>query len=217
MIYKEKVSFDVSGITCRGYIYRPPHQSPVQPCLILAHGFSGVQDTPSFQHTAQKFAEAGMLVLTFDYRHFGESEGIPRQLITIHKQLEDIEAAIRFARTQTYIDPKRIALWGTSLGGGHVVSVAAEDSHIAAVVAQIPFNGFPKKAEGRSLSAMLRLLRAMIKDAIRGRLGLSPAYIPAVGNSGELAVMSSPRAHQTIKGMKSKSWRNEVAQGFFLR
>jgi hypothetical protein len=38
-----------------------------------------------------------------------------------------------------------VALWGNSLGGAHVISVAADDPRIVAVVAQIPFNGFPRR------------------------------------------------------------------------
>jgi hypothetical protein len=45
----------------------------------------------------QRFAAARLAVLLFDYRHFGESGGQPRQLIDIRQQLEDYRAAIRFA------------------------------------------------------------------------------------------------------------------------
>jgi pimeloyl-ACP methyl ester carboxylesterase len=104
-----------------------------------------------------------------------------------------------------------VALWGTSLGGGHVIAVAADDPRIAAVVAQVPFNGFPKRVEGRSTRATIRLLGAMIEDTVRGWLGLAPAYIRAVGQTGELAVMASSEARQTIDSMQSNYWRNEVA------
>ena len=51
----------------------------------------------------------------------------------------------------------------------------------------------------------------MTVDAIRGILHLRPHYIPAVSGPGELAVMSSREAQQTIDGMKSRTWRNSVA------
>lgn len=179
--------------------------------MVLATGFTGTQDTPSIQAAAQEFAASGFTALTFDYRNFGESEGSPRQLLSIKRQHEDIHAAVRFARSQTNIDPEQIALWGTSLGGGHVIAVAADDPRIAAVVAQIPFNGFPEKVEGRSSTATLRLLGAMLKDSIRGWFGIQPYYIRAVGSTGELAVMATPQAKQTIETMQSNHWRNEVA------
>jgi hypothetical protein len=90
------------------------------------------------------------------------------------------------------------------------VSVAAKDPLIAAVVAQVPFNGFPKKVEGRSREMTRKLLGAMFRDSIRGWIGLPPYYIPAVGKTNELAVMASPQASQVIEGMDSKTWRSEV-------
>jgi dienelactone hydrolase len=177
----------------------------------MGTGFSGTQDTPSIQAVAAAFAAAGFAALTFDYRNFGESGGNPRQLVRIKTQLEDFHAAIQCARSQPTIRSDRIALWGTSLGGGHVITVAAEDSTIAAVVAQIPFNGFPKRVEGRSPRATFHLFGAMLRDVVHGWLGLPPAYIPAVGNAGDLAVMATPHAKRTVDVMQSHHWRNEVA------
>ena len=126
-------------------------------------------------------------------------------------------AAIRCAHNHAGINPERIALWGTSLGGGHVIAVAADDPRLAAVVAQVPFNGFPRRVEGRSAMATIRLLGAMITDAVRGWLGLAPAYIRVVGLPGELAVMASPEAQQAIDRMQSSHWRNEVAPRTLFR
>jgi fermentation-respiration switch protein FrsA (DUF1100 family) len=149
--------------------------------------------------------------MTFDFRNFGESGGAPRQVIRLKDQLADIHAAIRCARGQPSVDPARIGLWGTSLGGGHVVAVAADDPNVQAVVAQVPFNGFPKKVENRSTRATLRLLGAMVRDALRGTFGRPPLYIPVVGATGDLAVMASPQAQRTVDGLDSPHWRNYVA------
>lgn len=211
MIEPTKVSFDSGGITCIGYLYHPTQISATRPCVVLGTGFTGTQDTPSIQAAAERFAANGFVALTFDYQNFGESDGTPRQLIRIKSQQQDFYAAIRFARSQAGIDPERIALWGTSLGGGHVIAVAADDPQIAAVITRIPFNGFPKQVEGRSSTATLRLLGAMVKDTIHSWLELPPHYIPAVGTSGELAVMATPQAQQSIAAMHSVQGRNEVA------
>lgn len=206
----ERVEFPSDGTTLVGYLDNGAAGEP-RPCVVLCQGFGGTQDTPAFTANAKSFADAGYAVLRFDYRNFGESSGEPRQLVDIAGQLDDIAAAVDFARGRPGVDPDRIVLWGTSLGGGHVVSAAARDPRIAAVIAQIPFNGFPKKVEGRSAAATLRLLRAMAVDAVRGALRASPAYIKAVGQPGELAVMASPEAQRAIDGMQSPTWRNQVA------
>jgi dienelactone hydrolase len=206
-----KVSFHSGGADCIGYLHLPPRAGGPTPCVVLCPGFGGTQDTPAIQAVARAFVDAGFAALTFDYRSFGESGGTPRQVVQIAGQHSDIRAAVELARGHPAIDPRRIALWGTSLGGGHVVVVAAADRAIAAVVAQIPFNGFPQQVAGRSAAATRRLLGAMARDLLRGWLGKTPAYIPAVGAPGELAVMASPEAQQAIAGMQSRSWRNEVA------
>ena len=136
-------------------------------------------------------------------------------MVSIEGQLEDWRAAIRFARTLEGVDPERIALWGSSLGGGHVIVVAAEDPRVAAVVAQIPFNGFPRRVEGRSTLDTLKLLWAMTVDAARGILGPSPHYIPMVGKPGEVAVTTTREAQEHIAVLSGEArdslWRNEVA------
>ncbi|WP_281292339.1 alpha/beta hydrolase [Nocardia bhagyanarayanae] len=132
----------------------------------------------------------------------------------------DIAAAVAFAREHERIDPGRVLLWGNSLGGAHVITVAASDPRIAAVVAQIPFNGFPKKVEGRSTGDTLKLLGAILWDALRGRLGVRPYYIPMVGHPGELAVTASPEAEQHIQaltGGQNTLWRKTVAPRGLLR
>jgi alpha-beta hydrolase superfamily lysophospholipase len=177
----------------------------------MCTGFGGTQDTPAFLATARDFAAAGFHAMTFDYRTFGESGGQPRQVVSIAGQLDDISAAVSHARTLPLIDPDRMVLWGTSLGGGHVVTVAARDPLIAAVIAQIPFNGFPRKVEGRSTAATLRLLAAMVSDWLRGKLHLGPRYIPAVGPRGDLAVMTGEDAKAVVAGLTTATWRNEVA------
>jgi fermentation-respiration switch protein FrsA (DUF1100 family) len=50
----------------------------------MGHGFSGTQD--QLEPYARRFTEAGIALLTFDYRNFGRSEGEPRQLVNVDRQ-----------------------------------------------------------------------------------------------------------------------------------
>jgi len=215
---RTRVRFDSGGVELVGYLNHPSDTAGKLPCVVMGHGFSGTQDR--LFDAAERFAGAGFAALTFDYRSFGESGGEPRQVVGVKRQLEDWRAAIRFARGLAEVDPERIALWGSSLGGGHVVSIAAEDPRIAAVVAQIPFNGFPRRVEDRSTLETLKLLWAMMVDAAHGRLGLPPRYVSMVGRPGEVAVTATPRANEHIAALEGErggsSWRNEVApRGLF--
>src|SRR3712207_7992900 len=80
---------------------------------------------------AERFADSGIAALTFDPRHLGDSDGEPRQLIDVDRQRADLAAALRFARSLEGIDPRRIAVWGFSLGGGIAPATAVEDRSAA--------------------------------------------------------------------------------------
>ncbi|HWD45252.1 MAG TPA: alpha/beta fold hydrolase [Actinomycetota bacterium] len=212
---REKVFFGVGADTRAGHLFIPEAAAGTDtrwPSVVLAHGFSGTMDR-LLPH-AERFAAGGIAALVFDYRGFGESGGEPRQVVDLPSQQDDLRAAIAWVRGRDDLDPDRVALWGNSLGGAHVISVAADDPGIAAVVAQIPFNGFPRVRD-RSTTATLRLLAAILWDALRGRLGLSPAYIPMIGEPGQVAVVATTEAQRHLRTLAGEAgttlWRNQVA------
>ncbi|HEX2313527.1 MAG TPA: alpha/beta fold hydrolase [Thermomonospora sp.] len=212
MVERSRVSFASGDTTCTGYLYLPEDRTGPPPCVVLCHGFSGTMDR-LFPH-AERFAAEGLAALVFDYRSFGESGGEPRQVVDVRGQQDDLRAAVAFARGDGRVDPDAVLLWGNSLGGAHAISVAAGDPRVPAVVAQIPFNGFPRKVEGRSTWDVLRLQAVILWDALRGRLGLSPHYIPMLGRPGELAVTATEEAERhirTLSGEGETLWRNSVA------
>ena len=215
MIRREKIAFVSGADTCAGHLFVPEATADSGrrwPAVVLGHGFSGTMDR--LVPHAERFAAGGIAALVFDYRGFGESGGRPRQVVDLPSQREDLRATIAWVRERGDLDPGRVALWGNSLGGAHVISVAADDPGIAAVIAQIPFNGFPRVRD-RSATASLRLLAAILWDALRGRLGLLPAYIPMIGRPGELAVVSTTEAQRHLRTLAGEAgttrWRNQVA------
>ncbi len=207
-----------SGATrCAAWLYRPDGEGP-HPCVVMAHGFSGVREQ-RLDAYAERFAAAGLAALVFDYRHFGASDGEPRQLLDIARQLGDWRAAVEHARTLEGIAPDRIALWGSSFSGGHVVAVAAGDERIAAVVSQAPFtDGLNAiRAIGAGLAARLALVG--VRDQLAGLAGRPPLCVPAVGPPGSLAAMSAPEAEPGFRALDppGSTWRNRVAARVMLR
>lgn len=171
-----------SGARCAAWFYVP--QGVVDPPLVvMAHGLGGTRHM-RLDAYARTFAEAGLAALVFDYRGFGDSEGGPRQIVTVEGQLADWRSALAYARAELPVDRTRIALWGTSFGGGHVLAMAAEDHELAGVVAQCPFVDGPSSVWRRFLaspiSATVLFLLAIV-DGVRGLLRRPPLLVPMAG------------------------------------
>jgi pimeloyl-ACP methyl ester carboxylesterase len=213
------VSFDSAGVRCAGVHVRGAGEDFLdadgrRPCVVLAHGFAGTVDSGLMPY-AEGFAAAGLDALAFDYRHFGLSEGEPRQLLSVAKQLEDYAAAIAFARTLEGIDAERIVLWGSSYSGGHVVAAGVADGRVAAVIAQTPaMDGVLALANvaryaGPGLVAKLTL--AGLRDVLGSLRGRPPAMVAVVGPPGSVGMMTSADAEAGYRAIAGPSWRNKVA------
>ena len=132
---------------------------PLLPAILLCHGWGGKRAHLDFSY-AKAFAQAGFIALTFDYRTWGDSDGIllsegpqPRPdpstgLVTVQArlvrkivdpewQLRDVNSALNYLESVPGVDATRIGIWGSSLGGGHVLSTAGRDDRIRCVVCQI--------------------------------------------------------------------------------
>ncbi|HEX8122226.1 MAG TPA: alpha/beta hydrolase [Solirubrobacteraceae bacterium] len=212
------VEFRSGASTCRALHYAAA-TARRRPCVVMAHGFGGTRDA-GLEPYAEHFADAGLDVLLFDYRHFGESDGEPRQLLSIRRQLGDWRAAVRCARGLSGVDEHRIALWGTSFSGGHVIRIASEDEHVAAVVAQAPMlDGAVALGQVRREAGfrhMARLTAAGIVDLVRAAAGRSRHTIAIAGAPGSRAALTTSDALPGCEAIFPPGWRNEVAAGVAL-
>jgi dienelactone hydrolase len=212
MTWREDVQFTSGADRISAWLYRPSQDGPA-PLLVMAHGLGAVR-TMRLDAYAERFSAAGYACLVFDYRNFGDSEGSPRQVLDIDMQLADWAAAVAYARTLDGVDRDRIALWGTSFAGGHVITTAARLSGIAAVVAQCPFtDGI---ASARTISnpvATARIATRAIRDVIAARRGRSPVLVATAGRPGSVALMNSPDAYAGYLRLvpEGAGLRNEVA------
>jgi pimeloyl-ACP methyl ester carboxylesterase len=214
-VTRTDTSFPSGRDTCAAWHYRPatePH-----PVIVMAHGFGATRQARLAAY-AERFAAAGFGVLVFDYRHFGDSTGEPRQLLDIPAQHADVEAAVAHARTLPGADPERIALWGSSYGGGHVLTVAARDARIAAAVAQVPFVDGISTSLAIGPGAVLRLTVASLRDLLRAVRGREPYRVPLVGPPGALAAMTTRGAEEGYRALYEPGveWDDTVAARIFL-
>lgn len=192
--------FNSQGTRCEAWLYRPTQVGASLPVIVMAHGLGGRKAVRLYAF-AERFAAAGYIVLLFDYRYFGGSEGHPRGLLDIQCQLQDWEAAIAHARALPGADPSRVIAWGTSLAGGHVQAVAARDRNLAAAIVQCPFTDGRASGGKVPLWTKLRIVSLVLRDVIGSRLGLGPVYINVSGPPGSVALMTAPDAYLASKQM----------------
>ncbi len=132
----ESVSFVTEdGFTLKGWLIKPPHAAPRSAGIIICHGLGA--NKSDFTDLAAFLAPRGYLVLTFDFRAHGESEG-SRTSLGYHEQ-KDVKAALGYLTSRPEVDPKRIGIFGFSLGGSTAILAAAETGRFAAVVADSAF------------------------------------------------------------------------------
>lgn len=209
---RSDVEFSSHGTVCRAWLYTPA--APNGAAIIMAHGLGGTRDA-GLEPFALEFANNGFTVVLFDYRHFGASDGEPRQLLSISRQLQDWRAAVSYTRSLPGVDAARIGLWGTSFSGGHVLTTAANDSSIAAASAQGPMvDGLAASLEMVNYAGVGRLARLAAYgsvDQLRGLLGLQPITVPLVAAPGEFAAMSSHDALSGYGAITPSGWRNEMS------
>ena len=210
-VTRHEVSFNSDGDTCAASLYLPTGvTSP--PVVILGHGLGGTREM-RLDAFAERFASAGIAALTFTYRHFGDSGGQPRQLLSIKRQLADWDAAIAYAKTRHDVDGTRIAVWGSSFGGGHSITVASRHPELRAAVAQCPFTDGLASALALGPTESLKVLPSVARDLASMVFHRPPAMIPLAGAPGSLALMNAPDALPGYEALlpPDTTFRNEVA------
>ncbi|WP_370938098.1 alpha/beta hydrolase [Amycolatopsis sp. cg13] len=205
------VSFPVEGDQCAATLYLPANEKP--PVIVMAHGLGAVREMGLAAY-AERFTAAGYACLVFDYRHFGDSEGTPRHLLSPRKQLADWTAAIAYARTLPQVDGDRVVAWGTSFGGGHVLATAASrPAGLVAAIAQCPFTDGISSALAMHPASSAKATAAAVRDVVGHWLGRPPHLIATAGPRRGTALMTAPDAEPGYLALvpPGSDFRNEVA------
>jgi len=212
---REDVSFSVGSLHISAWLYKPETELEKYPCIVLSHGFGGTKDAV-LESYANVFTRAGYAALTYDYRYYGDSDGIPRQLFCGKYQLEDLRAAVDFVSARPDIDADKIILWGTSAGAAYGINIAGQNTKIAGVIAQC--GAFDHKEDSKSYieregyGFFLKLFVHGQRDKGRSRFGLSPHKFAAYGKPGTIAMITAPGAFEEISELlgSSKTFVNET-------
>jgi fermentation-respiration switch protein FrsA (DUF1100 family) len=136
---EKTLAFYSSGLKLLGTLYVPDDRTEGErrPAVLCCLGLRANRKVllPEFAHA---FNKHGYVAFVFDYRGFGDSEGLKWRVISRERET-DIINATTFLGLQPEVDAARIALFGISYGGASVISAAATDARAKAVVSVVGF------------------------------------------------------------------------------
>ena len=206
----DDLTFVSEGATLRGRFY-PASASGQRPVVVMAHGFSAV--AAQLEPQARAFAAAGFHVFAYDHAGFGASDGEPRQEVDPARQLRGYRDAVGFVRTLPAVHPARVALWGSSFSGGHVLQAAALDPRVSCVISQAPF------ISGSALLALREdhdeFVSALFAERESRQAGAPATMIPVTAPDGGVAALPGDDGHAYFARTGGATWRNEVTLSSF--
>jgi dipeptidyl aminopeptidase/acylaminoacyl peptidase len=131
------VSFYSEGVELAGDLFLPADakQGDRRAGIVLCDGYTGVRSI-YLPDNARVLAEAGYVVMSFDYKGWGDSEG-PKSRLAPYSRVADVQAALTFLGAHPEVDAARLGIYGTSYGGATVVFVAAVDPRVKCVVSVV--------------------------------------------------------------------------------
>ena len=134
---KQPIEFYSEGFKLEGDVYRPVDLAPGErrAGVVLCHGYTGVKDA-YLPDNARVLNRAGYVVLTFNYKGWGNSEGA-RHRLAPYGRVADVQAAMTCLGLQDGVDPERLGLYGTSYGGATVSWVGAIDARARCIVSVV--------------------------------------------------------------------------------
>src|SRR4026207_975462 len=114
---RERISYYSDRLKLSGLLSTPDNSKGKRfPGVVLVPGFMSTADA-FFPGFAEELKAAGFVSLTMDFRGFGESEGVPGEVIP-YLQIYDASNAISYLQSRPEVNPDKIALLGVSLAGG---------------------------------------------------------------------------------------------------
>lgn len=167
------------------------------PTILMAHGWGGT--AVQLTRDAVGFAQAGYLVVTFDYRGWGKSDArvvlakpAPeeaqrpggrftaevrevREVVDPGDMLADWQNALHWLHGEPQVDTSRIGVWGSSQSGGYVAEMATRDRRIKAVFSQV--GAFSGHGLGTTAEAYADATRRA-----RGEIGYPEPGLRVLGN-----------------------------------
>jgi alpha/beta superfamily hydrolase len=192
-IDERKVNFASAGqpaLTLEGVLARPARDTGIpRAAVLLCHPqpASSSMDDPLLCRLAMDLAAAGLVVLRFNFRGVGASEG---QQTDGRLEPLDIAGAVDFLLRQPGVDSGKLCIVGHAFGAIMALTYAAHDTRVGLCVAVSP--PVFRLAPGLGMFDRPRLFVTGEYDEVSPRHKLEP-WIAGLPGSRHLSVISGAR------------------------
>ncbi|MDE2764913.1 MAG: alpha/beta hydrolase, partial [Chloroflexota bacterium] len=165
---ERETAFYSDGLRLDARLFTPTWPAPGGwPAIVMCQGAIGRKEAFGFPDVARRFAALGYAALTFDHRGFGASDGERGRFYPM-EWVRDARDAVTFIASEPGVDPERVSLFGTSIGGGVVVRAGADDARVRCVVSVVGFgDGERMVRAGRSDADWAAFKERTTADAAR--------------------------------------------------
>ncbi len=131
------VVFENQGQQLVGILHMPDvlEHGGKAPGVVMFHGFTGnkIENHRLFVHVARSLCDSGFVVLRFDFRGSGDSDGEFEDM-TIPGEISDAENAFAFLIDQGEVNKEEVGVIGLSMGGRVAAVLASRDERVRFVV-----------------------------------------------------------------------------------
>jgi uncharacterized protein len=147
---EQRVTFRADGLTLAGAVQVPDGvpASERRPAFMVLHGFGSNMNAGNVLKPCALLNAIGYVTLRFDMPGCGESEGEKGRLICLD-QVAAVSQALGMLAEHRQVDPKRIAVMGSSFGAAVAVYAGGVDPRIAAVVSASGWGHGERKFRGQ--------------------------------------------------------------------
>src|SRR5499426_204751 len=150
---EEHVTFPSAELKLSGNVRVPDGLKPGEKrgAFLVLHGFGSNKDSSNVLAPTKVLTELGYVTLRFSMRGCGDSEGEFGRVICL-EQVEDTRNALTFLAGHPAVDPRHIAVVGSSFGGAVAVYTGGVDERVAAVISNGGWGDGVRKFRGQHKS-----------------------------------------------------------------
>ena len=119
-----------------------------RPAVIVLHGFGSHKNASNVRKPCEMLNALGYVTVRFDMRGCGDSDGEPGHILCLD-QVADTRNVLTALAGHEGVDPRRIALLGSSFGAAVAVYTAGVDARVAAVISSGGWGNGERKFRGQ--------------------------------------------------------------------